>query len=469
MSSSYILDIIKTIPVKLNTKKRNWYGRLKNANDGVPYLLGYETLQQNNIIIYRENIITGSREFCLFYDYIDFGRYFIDETQECERCFFEEIMGDQPQKPYFDIDKKLDGNMTLTPQIVDNFILHFVNALKNASQNKITNSDIMLFSSNRTFDTEKFSMHVVVDNWCFVDNNDMNTFCHKVIDYLPEVYKSWIDTRIYSKIRAFRTYGSHKFNKPDRKKLLINDDKYWQITEVPSSDKHRELMIIGASLVMNSSYCKIIDTYPKPIPKSISYEDYDIKKEEIEKALDLCAVNEGAISFNDPRCPYTYKEFKKGIIVLLRRYPSKCKCCERVHDSENPFIIITQSKGVYFDCRRNDQHKTTYLGLLQSFEESKPQEIECTIPVVPVVLTEDKNTERKIELNIEKYVVPQNLTKSSLYDISRNMKIQHSVHSKRENSLNLTTVFKDFKTQLNPPKKEGCVDLSTMFKDFKLY
>jgi hypothetical protein len=60
----------------------------------------------------------------------------------------------------------------------------------------------------------------------------------------------------------------------------------------------------------------------------------------------------------------TFKIRKNGIkgnmIICDRMLPSYCQQCNRIHELENPFIIVNEDKNkIYLYCRRNNK-ATTY-------------------------------------------------------------------------------------------------------------
>jgi hypothetical protein len=51
------------------------------------------------------------------------------------------------------------------------------------------------------------------------------------------------------------------------------------------------------------------------------------------------------------------RERQGGLIILNRLRPSFCKVCEKVHEHENPFLIIHEAGEVYMDCRRDSEKR----------------------------------------------------------------------------------------------------------------
>ncbi len=74
--------------------------------------------------------------------------------------------------------------------------------------------------------------------------------------------------------------------------------------------------------------------------------DDNLASQEVEKCLDLCArVLEGLDSFQNPRFPYRLREVKGTLVALNRLRPSSCHACARIHEHENPFLIVGGSPG----------------------------------------------------------------------------------------------------------------------------
>jgi len=82
-----------------------------------------------------------------------------------------------------------------------------------------------------------------------------------------------------------------------------------------------------------------------------------------KEALQLCAIKEN-ININDSNFPYRIDKIHGDIITLKRLRPSRCQLCNRVHEHENPYIRITTTGSVYFDCRRSNSNQKLVLGKL---------------------------------------------------------------------------------------------------------
>jgi hypothetical protein len=94
-----------------------------------------------------------------------------------------------------------------------------------------------------------------------------------------------------------------------------------------------------------------------------------LTSENIKDALTLCYKLAG-LEYGDSRFPYNFMRViedngESSIIMLKRRFASMCRTCNRIHEHENPFLlIIGEERDVYLDCRRNAQGKKLFVGKL---------------------------------------------------------------------------------------------------------
>jgi hypothetical protein len=140
------------------------------------------------------------------------------------------------------------------------------------------------------------------------------------------------------------------------------------------------MLLVEASLITQTSSCMILPKIIDP-EEELKLEERKIRilenglvfnpltPDEIKEVMNLCYVKAG-LTYGDPSFPYTYKEIvedngESSILLLKRRMASKCRACNRVHEHENPFLIVVgQDRDIYLDCRRNDFGKKTYVGRL---------------------------------------------------------------------------------------------------------
>jgi hypothetical protein len=378
-------------------------------------LLDCETLDSHSLVICQHR---EERFFAKFPSYLDFGKFFIQEVQLSHQCFYEVIFGDSPQKPYFDIDIELsqeslpqNGVVEETsvipplgvPRLPVSRAQIEISTVKRTSKVSLTASeadeairtltDIILQlipeirSNNRgqilvftSHSNKKRSYHVIVDGWCFPEWKECRYFHDEVVHLLPGKWKDIIDHGMYKSLQQLRTVGSHKWQ--DIRIKVISQElsvttggtKGWFPPEVSESDSHLFLMLLGASLVTNTSDCHLLRSFAPPEPPKKIYNKDDIDnisldKDGVDQAIELCAQM-GKLTSDSPGFPYKLEKWlepKDGsaIIMLRRLRPSMCRMCKRVHEHENPYIIVAgRERNVYFDCRRNFNGEKLYLGSL---------------------------------------------------------------------------------------------------------
>jgi hypothetical protein len=128
---------------------------------------------------------------------------------------------------------------------------------------------------------------------------------------------------------------------------------------------------LEASLITQTSSCILLScqTEETPIVKKFGnseirdFEFNPLTTEEINKAIELCSQKMDFF-------PFTYLKVIEdngisSLILLKRHKPSMCNICNRIHEHENPYLVIHgEEKHLYFDCRRNIENKKTYVGSL---------------------------------------------------------------------------------------------------------
>jgi hypothetical protein len=374
-----------------------WYNylnpKIDNPNTTNKGLLECETLETNNLVVCQK---LKFLYFGKFGNYLDFVKHMLKETTLDKRCFYEIIFGNKAQKIYFDIEFHIDdslvspttsyedGQLILPTVQADESIKYLVNLIKQEIPPLSTNKGhILVFTSHKE---NKRSYHIVVEKYGFPDHKSNKMFHDKIVSLMPDSWKHIIDHSMYKSSQQFRIVGSCKFES-DRYKTLSEEltvnytgSNGWipQIDYETSEEKM--MLLVEASLVSNTTSCMIL-------PKIIDPEE-EIKNEErkarilenglvfnpltpdeIKEVMNLCYQKAG-LTYGDPSFPYIYKEIiedngESSILLLKRRMPSKCRACNRIHEHENPYLIVVgQDRDIYLDCRRNDFGKKTYVGRL---------------------------------------------------------------------------------------------------------
>jgi hypothetical protein len=168
----------------------------------------------------------------------------------------------------------------------------------------INNAKLVVYEMS---DNEKHSCHIICYNVMFDNNDACRELCNKIIQHTGI---NFIDIGVYGKRQHFRLEGSCK---PYAKRCKL-------VTHTDAEEFDYRHGIITYSSGCTS--CKV------SIPKEI-------------------------------QCPYIVMlewcvpiSMKGNIIQMRRIKPSFCDRCKRVHDSENPYIVIVNKKTAYIDCRR---------------------------------------------------------------------------------------------------------------------
>lgn len=333
---------------------RKWYYRL------IEDLLS-EVVSEKLLIGYTPDPKTHL--FGAFNNHIQFGRWYY-ELSESQRHFYEIISAQKPQKPYFDIDIE---DLTIDPQLIlEEVISAILRAFQSFNISLSLNKHVLVFSSHGP---GKFSYHVIIDGYCFMDLKEAKIWVKRICELIPTNAKIYLDQKVYTQHRQFRIVDSCKSDSGRYKRYQsmwsLKDQKIVQ--DVPEDLYIRQLHILGKSLISVTDDCLIIPRiYQKSTPSK--FLTVQIESELVDKALQL---SHPEVPIDSPGFPYSItKVLDNGFIVLKRLHVTYCKQCMRSHQNENPYILVIAGKTstkAYFNCRRS--HDSTLLGILK---EGKP-------------------------------------------------------------------------------------------------
>jgi hypothetical protein len=321
------------------------------------------------------------RLFTYFKSYLAFAafqrKFFPHQT---ERNFFEVILGDSAQKPHFDLEQEAPFPTDSLEDIWTCLLTTIIQVMQEKGVALITERDILNFSSHGP---DKRSYHVVIDNYCHSNHKEAKAFYDVVVAKLPKAYWPYVDKAVYSSKQQFRIVGSQKV-KSGRIKTLISPwplfspkeakmapilVKYMYL-ELPESPDMEELLQFEASLVGCTHNCVMLPSFlnKEETTKSLSW---DQEREPISDVVAKLAIDQLAMTANLTlaQLPYKMIGIKGGLVMLKRLKPSTCRICKRVHELENPFLIVVKrSVGyqVYFHCRRASNEAKLDLGMINS-------------------------------------------------------------------------------------------------------
>ena len=315
------------------------------------------------------------RLFSHFKSYLEYGIY-QRKLLESERCFYEIVLGESSQKPHFDID--IDDASINGDQIKDALITSIMTVLQEKGINLNLNRDLLLYTSHGP-KGNKQSYHVVINNYCHANNIEAKAFYHQVTDKMLPEHSKWVDMAVYNPTQQFRIVGSRKIGSERIKKFnsqwFFNGQEIkHEYPEKPEDEDHEYVMQLEESMVGFCGSCRFLPPFEPRADQMRTYQDSeDVTPEEAQQAFQLVG-KAGNISITDSRFPYKFLGINGPIIMLKRTKASKCKICNRVHEHENPYLLVVgEEKNVYFCCRRSNDGKKLFLGKLNEIPEEQTQ------------------------------------------------------------------------------------------------
>lgn len=300
--------------------------------------------------IIRRDKTTEDKDVRLYSAFIDHMELyeFIMKIDPEERALYEVILGELSQKLHFDIDVPEDM-MKDGDKIRDAVIISLMNVV---NVNLVLAKDILVFTSHST---KKRSYHIVVDNYCVKNNKECRVAYNKVMEYsknlLTREQLDRIDSSVYSKRQNFRLIGCTKKGeyrpKQIESKVIFNDEEY-KIEINTSNDKMIWYDLFKKSLVSWTHESEYLTCFIVPQHMKRSYtgdaERDDLTEEQVNRCIDSLTEMMGEF-------PFTY-EVKDGIVILHKTRCYKCIIHNRIHESENGYMVINGEYIVYY-CRRD--------------------------------------------------------------------------------------------------------------------
>lgn len=300
--------------------------------------------------------------YLVFHHTMDFYQ-FLDELPGSEWNFHECFDSGQ-RKLFFDIDIERDEfskhNKWLLADVGTLFTEEYANSIrddliKNISGFFLTcghilnlNSDFLIYTSH---DKNKYSFHIVVDNYSVENHIQASEITKKVLEEVNQKYLRYIDTGVNKSRQMLRIYLNHKLG-TDRVKILNKEwiyfdhsvtlqfntkgDIRWQLTDFKTEqekDKYLRNLILDKSLISVFRVEPIKINYKIPVKQTSSRPVYyqgiaDIDIERISQVLPL---------------GFELGEVEGNYIRLKRSTGALCPICNRVHGPE---------QQVYLQCFR---------------------------------------------------------------------------------------------------------------------
>jgi hypothetical protein len=386
------------------------------------------------------------KQFAKFDNYAHLYNFVVSLPVE-ERCLFEVIVGTSPHKIYFDID------ITESQGCSETAIFEAVKLIADTAllMCKPAHTVALIFKSVST-ELAKISYHIVVDGITLPNHTMMKHACTAIIDLIRKqaigplapalkLVLDSVDFKIYTSIRQFRMLHCHKFGSGRIKTHLSHIDSLDWVPLLGTKDKRlAALSVFAASLVSETSTCKplnvqselfneietIINTinYAKNLRQSTLKSSRSTNIEERED-LSGVEVNTAFVAIAEElhrqksEFPFEIREEEsneeggynrntetRAFTVLLKRNgESYCPTCDRIHENENPYILINpELKVVTFNCRRSGhgaKHVSVSYGEVRSPSTAVDESSSPTTLVAPPTVPDDFGIDAYLQLLFE--------------------------------------------------------------------
>lgn len=129
------------------------------------------------------------RYFASFNNYLDF-LHLLKQIPMNHWYFFEIILGNQPQKLYFDIDIKISdlspdikSAAIFSQELINELVTRIVSIFAEYNYHLNVNKNILLFSSS---DDRKISYHIIVDGYAVSNYQENYLLVSRILADLPE-------------------------------------------------------------------------------------------------------------------------------------------------------------------------------------------------------------------------------------------------------------------------------------------
>lgn len=276
-------------------------------------------------------------------NHIDLAVGWCQRTTDVGDTVFETVA--RSQKVRFDIDDKRDfpyhekrRNAVVTIEV-----------LKRSVQQLYVHATFLVFEMSREIDNI-VSFHLVCDNAYTTSSMAAKALAERCIADVREEHRFMVDMSVYSSTSFFRVEGSDKYL-TDRRKYILGSSR--------TSDDMRR------GLITYTDGCHTIVYRSPRTPRATSMMGNMIRPlAEINRntrtvVTGVRPVSVDAISVGTQRLfrgiDYEVRPATGNVIPLDRLRPTMCTACNRMHDHENPYILITR-EGPKMCCRRSNVH-----------------------------------------------------------------------------------------------------------------
>lgn len=338
---------------EIHSNGKKWNFRLKGGEKG-PGLLDFmdDHDKVSSLIVCFVNA-QDIRHYTKFDSFVECIQTMMKIPDE-KRCFHEVVLEHRNQKMRFDIDIKKDGIITdeQVREFMDDLIQSTIDVYSEIGYQLVPEKHILLFSSHGQ---TKWSYHIIIDGFYCENCQEANALFRKITGQMRStLYLEWLDGSIYNPNHSLRILLSVKNGRKKKlEKTWIFKEKeiHFEYSQKPRNDKHQLVLEFERSFISLTENCF-------PIPRLVRKED---------------SVSGNCISVDDQVLDYAFRLFcsiygnvfsyvgnVSNFVLMQRISASGCPICERVHESENAFLVIKtnpSSNGmtkheIFFYCRR---------------------------------------------------------------------------------------------------------------------
>ena len=247
---------------------------------------------------------------------------FLSTLPEEKQTFSEVILGENKQKPRFDID---DVPVELVPEMFEAFGSLFEGL-------GIELKELFWYSSSNQ---SKQSYHLVLPHYYFETSFEAKRLWHYVQENIDSRFTTYIDSRVYSITQCFRLLGSQKQGSGRPKRLM----KSWN---------YHDIVIEQQGMLKDSLVSYVLEGKLFP--------SFDIKQEltsAIRGELTGDVAEYQKIIEQYIGSEFQFWTIKDNIIFYRRLSPSFCEICKKEHDSVGTYFSI-HDEFIVQHCYRSE-------------------------------------------------------------------------------------------------------------------
>lgn len=268
-------------------------------------------------------------------------------TEDKRRNYYESIK-ERWQKLHFDLDMHAEDMNQATLEYAELVKNYVVRAIKEYFDENVTDQPLIIENDILVFNTpcstnQKFSYHIVVDNFAFPSSAHCLNVTKKVITKMPDEMKKFIDTNVNRRNQQFRTWKSCKENEKECRykelqlqwmyfgekiiwKPRYHNDVRWQTPE------YIEYLVFERTLVGYFGYSPFIVNFEVPKLRCFNGVNLDPPKVNLDEAKKLV-----------PAGWHITNSYEDTFDIEPDTPLIECLVCKSVHDIPAPIQFADNS------------------------------------------------------------------------------------------------------------------------------